>query len=223
VNAYLWLYIKFLTEKIEKLESKNKEYTEEISSLRSKNAELHRENLYLKGIIDPIRKKAEQLYPELETVAALAKISKDIDDVRILATKDIYRPPTQQLKDKVVNDLKSVYMKYKEINPTIVVKVHTGNKYRYFINDELIKILKDSGFKMGDVKVNFWYGKEMINAEIEFHSDDINFATDFANSPSAFLNTKFHPSKKEDLPKGTIEIAVFGEPQFLPNGAVVFK
>ena len=110
LGVYIYFhYGRFQALKVENREMKRdlQKAMEEVASLRSRNAELHRENLHYKELLDPIRQKAEQLYPGLETDAALAKLAKDVNTVRKLATRDVYRPLSSELREHIVTDLRA--------------------------------------------------------------------------------------------------------------------
>jgi predicted RNase H-like nuclease (RuvC/YqgF family) len=102
----------------------------EISSLRDKKDELHRENLHLKELIDPIKKKAELLYPEMETATAIAKLAEDLQNVRLLATRDVYKPLAQDQKDKMIAALKELQMLHSGLPVSVSIVAQQGSSPR---------------------------------------------------------------------------------------------
>jgi hypothetical protein len=94
---FAWLaYGKWaLQNKVDSLDDALGAKRDEVATLEARVAGLHRENLHYRELLDPIREKAEQLYPSLERDAAVAQLAKDINDVRELATRDIYKTLTR--------------------------------------------------------------------------------------------------------------------------------
>lgn len=196
---------------------------EVISSLRFENEKLQRENLHLKEIINPIEQKAKELFPELETSAAMAKISEDIEKVRALATRDIYQPLNPELRTKIINTLKTLHSKYSQSNPRIKVGVEKGNKNRELLSVELIEILIEADFRAEKMPsyIIVTSGPQ-ADIAIKFNPESIGFAQELVSILNLFINTQFYGSKGKKLGKNTFEVYIDGTPQFLPNGSVAF-
>ena len=69
------------------LRQKNSDLKDEVAKLHVEKAELHREKLHLEEMVGPIYKLTERLYPDLETVTAIARLTEDIENVRALAIR----------------------------------------------------------------------------------------------------------------------------------------
>src|SRR2546423_77041 len=54
----------------------------ELAKLRHENQNLISENNRLRTVLDPVERKAKELYPDLEVTAAISKLAKDLEDVR---------------------------------------------------------------------------------------------------------------------------------------------
>ena len=196
---------------------------EEISALRFENEKLQRENLHLKEIVNPLEQKAKELYPELETSTALAKLSEDIETVRALATRDIYRPLNPELRNKVINSLKPIYSKYSTINPFIQISVEMRNKNRELILAELIEILVAAGFQAERKPGHFTISGVSQDITIIFNPEVLDFVQELTSALGPFLNTPFFGKKNNKISKEIVKISIDGTPQFFPNGTVVFK
>lgn len=214
--------------KFQSLKSENRELEQslrkaqdKIASLRSSNAELHRENLHYKELLDPIRQKAAQLYPALETDAALAKLAEDIETVRELATRDIYRPLSPEIKRELVSGLQEVRNRYRDLDVNLSITPEKGNQTRDKVARELSSLFVESGFQAkatGPVMTNL-KGEVLIM----LNPNDVEFANELYKVIGRFINTRFNGWEDANLPKGTMKIHIIADPLFSPDGIVTFR
>lgn len=207
---------------IENLKSKNERLAGEIDSLRSRSAELHRENLHYKELLDPIRQKAEQLYPALETDAALAKLAEDIKEVRELAESDTYKPLSPELKGDYVSLLQRFKKEYAHLNMKISVTSDKGIRARQKVAEEIADILIDAGFEAEATAPIIRFTKDTSDICIKLNPDDADLVKDVYKILKLFMNGNFSVLKNENFERGELQIIISGDPLFSPNGTVKF-
>lgn len=225
----VYLYSRFgpireLRRKNERLEGSLVQAQAETTTLRDRKDELHRENLHLKELIDPIQKKAELLYPELETAAAIAKLAVDLQDVRSLATRDVYKPLSPALKDRMIAALRSLQLQNAGQDLSVGITVQPGSSTRDRVARDLSRYLQDAGWK---VELQFalrLYTGTAPDVSIEMHPDDTPLAQQLAGVVgSLFINQQFAGIRRENISRGHLEIAVNGDPLFSETGMVTFR
>ena len=87
-----------LRDQIAGLEENLAETESDKSSLRDEKNKLQTENQLLKTIADPVKNMLEQLYPEMKTAVAIARLAEDVKTVHSLATRNVYKPLAAQNK-----------------------------------------------------------------------------------------------------------------------------
>jgi len=233
IAFYLWLgpyrslkeKYKLSADNLTKTQNALTQAKEEIGSLRDKNAKLHRENLHLQGLIDPIKKKAELLYPEMETAAAIAKLSQDLQDVRSLAMRDVYRPLSKEQREKLLNALKQLAFPPGMPPLKFSIRVEQGNLPRAKVGSDLKDYLEECGFAAEFTQGLTMY--EDVPPNIYFvvvNKEDAFLANVFMEIIGAhFINADFAWTKNENLERGHIEIVINGDPIFTESGIVSFR
>ena len=196
----------------------------EVAALRDKKDELHRENLHLKELIDPIQKKAELLYPELETAAAIAKLAEDVQDVRSLATRDVYKPLAEDKQQEMVAALRALQAQGSFPNLSVTVVVQQGSSSRARVASDLKKYLQDAGWNAEMKSVMSFYSGTPPDISIKMHPEDIPITQQLAGIVGTlFINRQFAGIKREKFERGHIEITINGDPLFSDSGIVTFR
>lgn len=196
----------------------------EVAALRDKKDELHRENLHLKELIDPIQKKAELLYPELETSAAIAKLAEDVKYVRSLATRDVYKPLAEDQKQKMVAALRALQAQRSSPTPSVSIVVQQGSSSRARVASDLKRYLQDAGWNVKMNSVMSFYSGIPPDISIKMHPEDIGLAQQLASVVGTlFINEQFAGLKREKFARGHIEITINGDPLFSESGIVTFR
>lgn len=218
--AVVWSYFEYGP--VRRLEAENKSLREKDGDLRSRNAELHRENLHYKELLDPIRQKAEQLYPALETDAALAKLAEDIKAVRELAARDKYKPLSPELKGEYVSLLQRFKKEYNHLNMKISVTSDKGIRARQQVVEEIADILIDAGFEAEATAPIIRFTNDTSDICIKLNPDDADLVKHLHKILKRFMNGNFSASKNERFERGELQIIISGDPLFSPNGTVTF-
>lgn len=152
---------------------------QDVSTVRARNEELHRENLYYKEILDPIQKKANQMYPELETSAALSRLAKNINKVFNLATRDIYRPLDQDLRAKIVSDLEKVAGRFGPFFVKVVTNYQYGTTNRKELADEIVSVLQSAGISAKTEVLIILYARKPPSIQVQVNPEDVELSESF--------------------------------------------
>lgn len=224
VAMYLF-YVKYegLHSENAKLRNALEQKDADINRLNLEKAELHRENLHSKELLDPIRRKAEQLYPELEIDAAFAKLVEDIETVRQLAVRDIYRPLSKEIRDSVISGLRAIQKRHSSLQVSITVQSVKGSNTLHRVAEELGDILATAGFDVEvaepAIMMTNWHEAVMIL----INSEDKGFVQELHYVLKRFIDTKFAASPGQDFERGRLKFVIAGDPLFSPHGVVTFR
>ncbi len=196
-----------------------------IDSLTDRKNELHRENLHLKEMIDPIRKKAELLYPEFETAVAISKLARDIENVRSLATRDVYKPLASDQKKKLIEMLRTLRLQYAPFDLSVTIKLQQGSASRAKVANDLKLYLEEAGFITSfTVVMSFFTGGIPPDISIERHPEDIQLAQQLVDVVGTlFINKRFSGKLRDDISRRHLEIYINGDPLFTESGVVSFR
>ncbi|MEN6574936.1 MAG: hypothetical protein ABFD90_01240, partial [Phycisphaerales bacterium] len=196
---------------------------QELDRVRAREAELHRENLHQKALLDPIRRKSEQLYPSLETDAAVAKLAEDINEVRELATRDLYRPLATHICERAIADLRAFREQHLEMNLSVSVVPEQGSHLRILVAEELTSLFKQAGINASAGKPVLTFTNEYSPIRITMNPEDVTLAQEIVRTIANFVHAKFSGNKNEDCRRGAFTIRIAGDPLFSPDGVVTFK
>lgn len=223
-----WLYIFFgplrtAQGERDRLAEELKQINAQLATVRDEKATVHRELLSYKEILDPIQKKAVQLYPELETAAALGKIAQEIDAVRTLATQDTYRPLADTIKTRVVQQLKAVQLEV-GTNLAVEVAVESGSASRQRVANALVGMLAEAGISVtGPRPVITVFSGVPSNISIELNSEDLELANQVVSPLGLFVNERMSGVNRPKEKRGLLRIHIVGDPLFSPEGVVTFR
>jgi len=192
---------------------------QELDGVRAREAELHRENLHQKELLSPIVK----LYPTLETAAAVAKLAEDIERVRELATRDLYRPLAAHIRERVVADLCRLRERHSEINLKVSVVPDQGIQLRIAVAGELTSVLRDAGYDATAAEPRVTITNSPLPVRITMNPEDLGLAQELAREIGSFIDTKFSGISDDKRQKGTFVIWIAGDPLFSPDGVVTFR
>lgn len=216
--AVVWSYFEYGP--VRRLETENKSLREKVGDLRSRNAGLHRENLHYEELLDPIRRKAEQLYPALETDAAVAKLAEDLEAVRELATRDTYRALSAEVRKQIVSNLANIVRNHSEWSLRVKIKYLTGSSVRVEVAQDLVTIFEEAGF---DVELGMGVEPYRSSVLIAYNPNDSGIANSIAKAVYGFINVRFSGVEQEERPRGSFEIIIAGDPLFSVDGVVTFR
>lgn len=214
-----WLHSRSLRKDLNSRESS-------IVDLRARNAELHRENLHLRALLDPVRIMAQQLYPQMESDAAIAKLAENLEQVRELATSAIYRPLSSERKRALTDEL-SVLLRVTPPCPKAVkVFYDGGNRNRALIANDLVLLLSKADYSASGPQsiLSLTAGSGVLPpVTIYIHPDDTTNAQGLIAAVNSLFNTQAHVKRQEKRTKGTADIHIHGEPLFTDDGVMVVR
>ena len=224
----IWAYIQLGP--IRQLKSDNAQLKNDLvvaerraDDLKDKKDELHRENLHYKSLFAPIQRKAEELYPELESVAALAKLAKDIEAIRSLVTRDDYKPLNKALSDALIQALSKIRVQY-ENQPKLIIAVEQGNSSRMRVGSDLKSFLDGAGFVTGLRPQQTFHKGVPPDIMITLNPANLQFVQDLAAVISkSYINKHFTGIKNQNYGKEEVVLEINGDPLFSETGIVTFR
>jgi len=202
--------------------SEIREATKTIGDLRYENGSLRTSNSTYEVILDPVRKVAHELHPEMEMAAAVGRLADDLQQVRSLATKDLFRPLDQNSRSNLVAALRQVQTAYGTNQIRVTFTVGTGKTAR-LLADEWVSILNEAGLSAycGTFR-NMFSTPPPPDVLLRYVAEERSLAETFARAMQGLVLCRFNASPGLSG-KGVLAVEVNGEPLFLPNGRVVFK
>jgi len=180
--------------------------------------------------LEPFVKLAIKKYPNMKIEDALSKLQLDLIETKKLATRDIYKSLSSNLKESLITSL-SDYVKNQKSIPVIKFYVQQGNQNRYQVVNDLIEILNKAGIKATIGAMGLFpqsgpqYGVEIhtnsqyvafINKLLEIVKDGYNL-----NSGIAVRDSEEWKNEGK-FPDGEIQLIVSGTPLFSEDGKVTF-
>lgn len=193
------------------------------SDLKDEIAKLQNENRHLETMTGPIQEITKRLYPNMETVAAIAKLSEDIENVRSLATRDVHKPLAKDRQEKLIAGLKALRQEYSTISPSVKIHVQIGSSVRGYVGADLKKYLHQAGWSVDlhHPMLHPYGGTSMV---VRFHPEDEQFLRAFDKIiDPLFIKALFDVYKAEEFNRGHLEITIIGDPLFNDSGVVTFK
>ena len=197
-----------------------------LAGLRHDNEILVAENNRWKLLMDPIERKAKEIYPELESSAAIAKLAKDLEDTRNLATRAEFKPLTQQLKAEVVNRLKTVQEGFAAEKITFVVSYLHGSIAREKLAQELTSLMEESGMQVkfdGSKQYMVESFETPVRVFLNLSGGGEKLYRGTEQAISRFLTSGLVPLGNPSGATNEIVVQIMGTPAFLPDGSVIFE
>ena len=197
-----------------------------LAALRHENQILAAENNRWKLLMDPVERKAKEIYPELESSAAIAKLAKDLEDTRNLATRAEFKPLTPQLKAQVVSRLKGVQEAFRAEKITFVVSYQHGSLGRSKLAQELTSLMEESGVPVrlegsAQYRVESFDTPVRVLINLSGGGEKLYRATEQAIS--RFLTSGLVALGNPTSATNEIVVQIMGTPAFLPDGSVIFE
>ncbi len=232
--VFVWLYFKYgpvrrleaenesLRGKIVEFRSSIESLREKIAALRLSDAEPYQENLHCEELLDPIRRKAEQLYPALETDAAVAKLAEDMEAIQAPPPRDMYKPLSPDVRERTISELANITRNYRAASPRVKITFDAGSLTRLKVAENLYGIFKEAGFSL-DGELTIALNQHSPGVLILFNPDDSEVAYRIGTGIYGFINNQFSGVEQEELPRASFEIIIAGDPLFSEDGTVTFR
>ena len=228
--VFVWLYFKHGP--VSRLQAENTSSQEEIVKLKSHNEKLHEENLQIlhyKDLLDPIRRKAKQLYPELGPDTAIAMLAEDVKTLqepgaheRGPAPRDMYKPLSGDIRQAIVSELQGIIAHYRGAGPKVKIIFDAGNLIRLQVAESLHGILREAGYRVGD-ELTISFIKHGPGVSISFNPEDSETAYKIGTAVYKFINNQYVGVEEAERLRATYEIIIAGEPSISENGTVTFR
>ena len=235
--VFVWLYFKYGP--VRRLEAENESLRGQIADLTSRNEELHQENLqnlYYKKLIDPIRRTAKQLYPELETDTAVAVLAEDLKAVREPAThdrepaprdrepapRDTYKPLPPDVRQRIISELEGIIANYRGAGPRVKITFDAGSLIRLKVAEELYGIFREAGYRVGG-EMTIAFSQHSSGVSISFNPDDSETAYRIGTAIYGLINNPFSGVEQAERLRASYEIIIAGEPMFSDDGIVTLR
>ncbi len=231
---FVWLYFKYgpvrrleaenesLRGEIVELSSRAESLHGKIAELKSLNAEPHWENLHCEELLEPVRSKAEQLYPELETDAAVAKLAENLDTVRKPSPRDMNKPLSPDVRQRIISELAGIIEHYRGAGPKVKITFDAGNLNRLKVAESLYGIFKEAGYRVGG-EMTIAFNRHSSGVSILFNPDDSEVADRIGTAIYGFINNQFSGIEQVERLRATYEIIIAGDPLISEDGTVTFR
>jgi hypothetical protein len=184
------------------------------------------ENNRWKLLMDPVERKAKQIYPELESSAAIAKLAKDLEDTRNLATRAEFKPLTEKLKAQIVSRLKATREVLRPEQITFVISYEHGSLGRAKLAQELTSLMQEAGIRTrfdgaGHFMVEPFETPVRVLINLSGGGEKLYRATE--QTISRLLTSGLVPLGYPAGATNEIRVQILGTPAFLPDGTVIFE
>ena len=196
---------------------------EEIASLRHENQKLYATNLHLQEMVAPLERKARELYPNLESSAAIAELARSINVVRELATRNEFRAVNDDLRRRLENSLKDLVATSPNSQLRVIIRGREGDTNRQLLADGLVKILQAAGIsaEVGRFTVPIGVQEPML---IYCSPEETLLAETLVKALGPALRNPKVSGKPRSIQKpGEFEIYLNGIPEFSPDGSVLLR
>ena len=219
--------------KIEVLTSENKKKNEiiiekenDLAQLRHENDKLHRENLHLQEMLNPVKEFIEEFYPNLDITKGLIKLRADLEDFKSIISPEIYHYISSDIELEVVQNLKKLQSLTKDEIISFVVVYQNGCRYTEKIANDIKDLLREGGFKVEHVRPEMrMYSKSPPYIDIECTESNFEFLKRLIHSFKPYLpikSIKINMSQKQKLEEH-ISIFIGKDPQFNENGSLMIN
>jgi hypothetical protein len=213
-----------LLAKVEEIQRQDRE----LATLRHENQNLVVENNRLKIVLDPVERKAKELYPDLEASAAISKLAKDLEDVRNLATRVEFKPLSVELRKQVLADLNQVHQLSAGEKVRFVIGYEHGSEGRAKLAEELAKLLKESGMSVvfqgaGEYSTVGQSFETPVRVFVHLDSPAQNLYHGTAPAISRLLTSGVVGLGNPNTDTNEVVVQILGIPAFLPDGSVIFQ
>lgn len=155
--------------------------------------------------------------------ALRADLEQSRAELELVATRDTFRPLSPKLRLAVVNSFRQLVQSTK--TPLKVsISIENGSRNRALIRNELLQILNEAGISAsaGSTRTTLYSGV-LPHLKLRLSAASLELGNSLVQGLSVFMKVEFPASKDETMPLGTFELDIFGEPQFLPDGSIVYK
>lgn len=151
----------------------------------------------------------------------ISNLENQLESVRQVATRDIYRPLSPELREELFLALQRFKSEYSDIDMKLSVTSEKSNRNRDYVAKDLASLFGDAGFEVKTTTPII----TNLNGEvfITLNPADLKVANQLFQVIGKFINIKFQGLEDRTLPRGTFKIHVSGDPLFSTDGVVSFR
>jgi hypothetical protein len=194
----------------------------EIAEIKSRAEKPHWENIHCEELLEPFRNKAEQLYPELETDVAVAKLTENLEAVGRPSPRDMYKPLSPDVRQGIISELEGIIANYRGAGPKVRIAFDAGNLIRLQVAESLHGILREAGYRVGgELAISFIQHSPGVS--ISFNPEDSETAYRIGTAIYKFINNPYSGVEQMERQRATYEIIIAGEPLLSQDGTVTFR
>ncbi len=176
--------------------------------------------------LEPFVELAQTKFPQLETEEALAELARDIEITRALATRDVFRPLNSNVRGPILQSLRDVRQRHDALAPDVEFTTSGSSATRTKrLGQELAELLSEAGFK-SSFKTPAFISVPRRNAgpvDLQFHPDAAALVQELAQALGPLITARATAEQTPEAPVGLIRFRIHGEPEFNPDGTVVFR
>ena len=151
----------------------------------------------------------------------ISNLQNQLESVRQVATRDIYRPLSLQLRQEIVLSLQRFKSQYSDFDMKLSVTSEKSNRNRDYVAKDLARLFEDAGLEAKTTSPLI----TNLNGDvfITLNPADLKLANQLSQVMVKFINIKFQGREDQTLPRGTFKIHVAGDPLFSTEGVVSFR
>lgn len=218
----------------EKLETELKQLTKNselsIELANKRETEAIKEIGELKELLKPFVEIADRNYPNMDKNLALNKLADELETVKEIATKDIFKPYSENNKSLLVKQLKTIFNRYPE-SPIIKFYIQQGTSNNNKVLKDLTSLLTQAGFST-ETKLGFYPRTNLEYAwEIHTLSKNAKLIIEIFDSIKSYINPHYGIAFRDDekwikeqgeFPDGEIDIFIYESPNFNNDGQITY-
>jgi hypothetical protein len=223
VLAAPYWYFALVQKQIAKKDEEIKLLTKSVGDLRADNQAQEASNSANRVMLEPFRKIALELHPEMGPDPAVFKLADDLARLPMLPSNRIFRPLNQTSRSNLVSSLKDFQNIHRRVR--VELRIEEISKNQNLLAEELLAIFKEGGMdaSITNLRTTGMDSPPFGNA-LSAGSDNGYFMREFVTilrkgTGMIFADTTANTS----VPNGRFIIKFHGDPLFLPDGTVVLR
>ena len=184
----------------------------------------------LRKVLTPFVKIASKNYPELDTTSALFRLANELESVKEIATKDVFKPFSSTQKEAIKKKLISISKKYTK-KPIIKFFIQQGTSNNDKVIKELSLLLNNGGFKT-EIQIGLFPRSDISKSwEIHLLSKDGQMIIEILEAIKSYIDPNYGIAQRDlkewieaqgKFPDGEVDIFIYGSPNFKNNGQITY-
>ncbi|HKK21595.1 MAG TPA: hypothetical protein VJ983_08990 [candidate division Zixibacteria bacterium] len=184
-------------------------------------------NSTVNAMYGPVMEMAKNNFPDLDSTTAIRKLTQEMKELQDIATRDVYRPPNAEIRNRTIDNLRRLRNTHPAIRPSVRLFIGTGSGNRSRLCVNLVEILKEAGFSAEIVGSSTVFPVGVMPViTLQINPKDEDFATMLFEALRPYVRIGQHSVRAErtdSLARGEMVITIVGEPSFDPDGSVQLR